>query len=107
MRGIVEEVSDDRSLSQGERKRRQIENAPHVSHGAKLVKLADKICNLRDIYRSPPKGWSRERCERYYRWAREVIAGLRGTNKGLEDLFDRIYDDFLLGGEMIDGEQPC
>ena len=46
---IVLEVTDDKALPKAERKRLQIEHAAHISRRAKLVKLADKICNLRDI----------------------------------------------------------
>ena len=44
---IVLEVTDNKLLEKSERKLKQIEHAPHISHEAKLVKLADKICNLR------------------------------------------------------------
>jgi len=49
---IVLEVTDDKSLPKVERKRLQVEHARHASHEARLVKLADKICNLRDILAS-------------------------------------------------------
>src|SRR5205814_343912 len=57
---IVAEVTDDQDLPKHERKRLQIEHAPHLSDGAKLVKLADKICNLRDVAerRGVPAGGS-------------------------------------------------
>ena len=60
---IVLEVTDDKSLEKHVRKRLQIEHAPHLSDEAKLVKLADKICNLRDVLASPPAGWPPE-CKR-------------------------------------------
>ncbi len=41
------EVSDDKSLPKTERKRLQIEHAAECSNRAKLVKLADKLYNLR------------------------------------------------------------
>ena len=43
---IVLEVTDDKPLPKSERKLAQIEHAKHASKRAKLVKLADKICNL-------------------------------------------------------------
>lgn len=52
---IVMEVTDDKSLPKEERKRLQVEHAATISRRAKLVKLADKICNLRDIARHPPR----------------------------------------------------
>lgn len=57
IRDIVAEVSDDKSLPKQERKRLQIEHAKRTSHKAKLVKLADKLYNLRDLERSLPTGW--------------------------------------------------
>ena len=41
-----------------ERKRLQIEHAAHCSQAAKLVKLADKLYNLRDLNRCTPQGSS-------------------------------------------------
>ena len=89
--GLVLEVTDDKSLPKAERKRLQIEHAPHLSPGAKLIKLADKICNLRDVRRAPPAGWSLERRRDYFDWARSVIDGLRGADSRLEAIFDAEY----------------
>lgn len=88
---IVQEVTDDTSLRKAERKQRQIDHAPHISHEAKLVKLADKICNLRDILACPPAGWPRQRKQEYFDWAKNVIDGLRGTDTQLEAIFDTLY----------------
>jgi guanosine-3',5'-bis(diphosphate) 3'-pyrophosphohydrolase len=89
--GIVLEVTDDKALSRSERKRLQVEHAPSISRRAKLVKLADKICNLRDIATSPPPDWSLTRRQEYYDWAKAVIDGLRGVHPGLESIFDEAY----------------
>ena len=70
---VIEEVSDDKSLPSEERKRLQIAHAPHASREAKLVKLADKLYNLRDLERSRPVGWSTERANNYFNWAAKVI----------------------------------
>ena len=88
---IVREVSDDKSLSKEERKRLQIEHASHCSPQAKLVKLADKLYNLRDLERTSPVGWSQERVDQYFVWASQVVKGLRGTNAKLEKLLDEIF----------------
>lgn len=58
VRRLVEEVTDDKTLPKLERKRLQVEHAPHSSPGAKLVKLADKLYNLRDLNRCTPEGRS-------------------------------------------------
>ena len=81
---IVLEVTDDKALPKAERKRLQIEHAAHISRRAKLVKLADKICNLRDIAASPPADWSIQRKQEYFDWAKTVVDGLRGVHPGLE-----------------------
>ncbi len=89
--GIVAEVTDDKGLPKAERKRLQVEHAPHLSPQAKLVKLADKICNLRDVVDSPPAHWPLERRRGYFEWAKSVIDGLRGVHPGLERIFDEAY----------------
>ncbi len=89
---IVMEVTDDKSLPREVRKQKQIENAPRSSHEAKLVKLADKICNLRDMLDAPPAGWPVARRVEYVDWAAQVIAGARGTNTKLEKIFDALVE---------------
>lgn len=89
--GVVMEVTDDKSLDKARRKELQIEHAPHLSYSARLVKLADKISNLRDILASPPADWPLERKQAYFDWAAKVVAGLRGTHPALESVFDAVY----------------
>ena len=87
---VVMEVTDDKSLDKATRKQNQVDHAPHISSEAKLVKLADKICNLRDILASPPAGWSPQRKQDYFDWASKVVGGVRGVNPRLEAAFDAI-----------------
>ncbi|XP_066270772.1 guanosine-3',5'-bis(diphosphate) 3'-pyrophosphohydrolase MESH1-like [Branchiostoma lanceolatum] len=91
VRGIVAEVTDDKTLPKMERKRLQVVNAPKKSHKAKLVKLADKLYNLRDLERATPEGWTAERVTEYFRWAAQVVEGLRGTNQVLENKLDELF----------------
>jgi GTP diphosphokinase / guanosine-3',5'-bis(diphosphate) 3'-diphosphatase len=88
---IVLEVTDDKTLSKAARKRLQIEHAGLISRRAKLVKLADKICNLRDIASSPPADWSVDRKREYFDWAKAVVDSLRGVHPSLEHVFDEAY----------------
>jgi guanosine-3',5'-bis(diphosphate) 3'-pyrophosphohydrolase len=88
--GLVRELSDDKSLPQGERKRLQIAHAAAASVGARQIKLADKICNVRDITDTPPADWSAERRLAYLDWAAEVVNACRGVNPGLEAAFDAV-----------------
>ncbi len=88
---IVAEVTDDKSLSKAERKRLQVEHAATISAEAKLVKLADKICNLRDVAQRPPSGWDLARRREYFDWAKSVVDRLRGAHVRLEAAFDAAY----------------
>lgn len=75
-----------------ERKRLQIENVKSSSPHAKLVKLADKLYNLRDLDQTIPVGWTPERAREYFEWAEKVVAGLRGTNQPMEDALDKLFE---------------
>ena len=88
---VVLEVTDDKSLPKAERKQLQIVHAPDLSRAAKLVKLADKIANLRDVADHPPAEWPLERRREYFDWAKRVVEGLRGTHARLEAAFDAAY----------------
>ena len=88
---VVLEVTDDKSLPKKERKRLQVEHASSISHSAKLVKLADKICNLRDMANSPPHDWPLSRRVEYFDWCKSVVDRMRGVHPGLEALFDEAY----------------
>ena len=85
--GYVAEVSDDKDLAKAERKRQQVLKAPGKSVGAKLIKIGDKTSNVGDLADDPPP-WPAARLAEYVRWAREVVAGMRGVNPALEAHFD-------------------
>lgn len=87
---VVMEVTDDKRLPKAERKQKQIEMAPFKSQRAKILKLADKISNLRAIADSPPADWSLERRLDYIQWARKVAAGLQGASQKLATQFDEV-----------------
>ena len=89
--GIVMDVTDDKSLEKADRKAQQVEHAAHICDAAKLVKLADKISNLRDVAIDPPAGWELERRQEYFDWAKQVIDRLRGVHSSLEAIFDQVY----------------
>ena len=105
VRRLVEEVSDDKTLPKANRKLQQIEHAAHLSHNAKLIKLADKICNVRDVVHNPPTAWSLERRREYLTWTGKVMAGCRGTNPALEDYLDALIRDPKLTPSANDGER--
>lgn len=88
IRDMVAEVTDDKSLPKAERKKRQVEHTTRMSDRAKLIKIADKICNVRDVAHSPPEEWDMQRRIDYLKWAGQVVDGCRGTNQHLERYFD-------------------
>lgn len=88
---IVLEVTDTQWIKKELRKRLQVAKARHSSEAARLVKLADKICNVRDLGTRAPDGWSLERKRQYFDWAKEVVDRLRGTHVELERRFDEVY----------------
>jgi len=96
--GLVLECTDDKSLTYMDRKRLQIETTPHKSTKAKLVKLADKTCNIHDLNQSPPRWWPKIQKREYLLWSQKVVAGLRGTNKDIEALYD---EEFATGKRIL------
>jgi len=95
---LVAEVTDDKSLPKAERKRLQVVNAPKKSTRAQMIKLADKISNLRAILTSPPTDWSWERRKEYFEWAKQVVDGLAAPNPALKAEFERTYQRFGIDG---------
>jgi guanosine-3',5'-bis(diphosphate) 3'-pyrophosphohydrolase len=80
---LVQEVTDDKTLSYDERKIAQIKNASHKSTGAALIKLCDKISNTSDLHDNPPSDWTNDRKLNYYRHAKQVITNLPWCNDNL------------------------
>ncbi|KAL7753624.1 hypothetical protein RI367_000555 [Sorochytrium milnesiophthora] len=89
--GIVLECTDDKTIRWEDRKQRQIDSAPHKSIEARQLKLADKLYNLRDLCRQVPVGWTSQRVQGYFVWAKKVTDGCRGANEALERQLDELY----------------
>lgn len=90
VRTVVMQVTDDKSLPKWERKERQVATAPTLSHRAKLVRIADKITNVRDVLHAPPADWSVEWRLSYVDWTERVVDGCRGCHPELEAHFDEV-----------------
>jgi len=73
IKSILMDINDDKTLPKAERKRQQIEHATHASNKAKLVKLTNKISNLRDVANKSPPSLSLKRRQEYFDWAKDVI----------------------------------
>ena len=87
---LVSEVTDDKSLPKQARKELQVKHAGAASDQAKQLKVADKICNIRDIVGNPPADWSRQRKVDYLEWADRVVGKCRGRNEKLDAIYDEV-----------------
>jgi guanosine-3',5'-bis(diphosphate) 3'-pyrophosphohydrolase len=85
---LVVECTDDMNLPKAERRRLQVVNASHKSPGAKLIKIADKISNVRARILPDPSPEERDDLADYTNWAEQVVAGCRGGNVLLDKTFD-------------------
>lgn len=99
VRDLVAEVTGDKSLPSAERKKLEVEHAAHISDRAKLIKIADKTCNIRDVTHTPPEDWDMQRRREYLAWAGHIVDSCRGSNPNLERYFD---ETVARGAEALD-----
>ncbi len=92
IRALVEEVTDDTRLRSKKRKRLQVEHAADLSADAVLIKLGDKIANVKDMIKAPPVGWDSTRRREYLDWAESVIANCPKVNAKLESQFNQVLE---------------
>jgi (p)ppGpp synthase/HD superfamily hydrolase len=93
VRLLVQEVTDDKSLPKSERKRLQVEHAAHISRSAQLIKIADKMSNVRDVKNHPPADWSIQRRREYLDFSDRVVEGCRGASAPLGKHYDEVVRD--------------
>jgi hypothetical protein len=84
----VEELTNDPNLSTEQNKQRQIDHACMLSLNAQLVKLADRLYNVRDL-RNLPSNWGKEKVRSYLMWGEKLLKALKGTNQPLEELLGK------------------
>jgi len=101
---IVAEVTDNKSLPKVERKRLQVSRMAQKSRSAQLIKMADKLDNITDMRRSPPKDWSTARIEGYVAWALAVTRQSRRLNDFLWGGLEVIFKQFGLDVDMSEAE---
>jgi guanosine-3',5'-bis(diphosphate) 3'-pyrophosphohydrolase len=87
---LVQELTDDPALDGADRKAEQARKAANLTPNAKLIKLADKICNLMDVIANPPTNWDQAKKDRYFEFAKEVYKSLQGNNARLDAIFELI-----------------
>lgn len=101
---IVFEVSDNMSLPKSERKRLQIEKASGLSNRAKMIKIADKICNIQDMLNTRYH-WTIRQKLKYISWSEKVVEQCKGLNENLDEQFDiilKIASDSIGWDKTID-----
>lgn len=93
VRRLVAELTDDMSLPDEERRRRQVAEVAGKSAEARLLKLCDKISKVREMAADPPADWPPRQVEAYVLWCLAVVdAGCRGLDAALEGEFDRAVE---------------
>lgn len=84
---LVEELTNDHGS--GDKHAWQL--AHELSRGASIIKIADKLHNMRDVSSNPPPGWSTEKkLKKLGQW-REVVAKLAPAHPVLAATFEREY----------------
>jgi guanosine-3',5'-bis(diphosphate) 3'-pyrophosphohydrolase len=102
IRDLVQELTDDKRLPKPERKAWQVAGAPHLSARAQLIRIADKIANVRDVTHHPPAHWDLARRQAYLDWTEQVVAGCRGVNPRLDTTYEHVLRD---GRALLDSPQ--
>lgn len=98
---IVRELSDDKSLSKHDRKETQVRRAPYFSEAAARIKLADKVCNCRDILNSATApNWKTETKLGYLESASRVVLALPDFD-GLPELAIEFADMVRAGAVAL------
>lgn len=97
----VLEVSDDKSLPKGLRKKKQVEKLKTASYGAKMIKMADKYSNLSDLIEDPPKGWTNFDIQNYFVWSREVVLDHLYLSEHFTIIFSKLFSEKLNDGSSV------
>ncbi|KAI6203563.1 hypothetical protein M3Y94_00571700 [Aphelenchoides besseyi] len=95
VRSIVAELTEDKTLPREQRKKIAVDKADQLSSKARVIQLADKLYNLRDLERAIPIGWSKGHVREYVDWSRELVQKIRNTNEAIEAELDDTINRFL------------
>ncbi|MCP9259795.1 Guanosine-3',5'-bis(diphosphate) 3'-pyrophosphohydrolase MESH1 [Dirofilaria immitis] len=78
-----------------ERSRELLVEGKHVIEKAKLVQLADKLYNIRDIERCIPFGWTKQNVTEYVLFAKNLLSSIRGIHGPLENALDDAINKYI------------
>jgi len=87
---VVMEVTDHSTENDTDKFRQQLQRVDSLSKKARVIKLADKISNVKLLLSFPPEGWDLEKRSLYINWADRIIHALRGTNEKLKAYYDEL-----------------
>jgi hypothetical protein len=96
---LVRENTDDMMLPKPERKAQRLAKARTKTVGAKLIKLADLISNVRAVDAAPPAGWTRGRRLAYLHDCRDMLDRMAGCHAALEGELRQTLCDAMAGLE--------
>lgn len=94
-------------MRKDERKRAQLEHAQGMSDGAKLIKLADKLHNCSSLLDDPPPHWRVQQVQGYMILSKAFVDKIHGTNKGLEEQLDIVFNSEWSYADKPDVKYPC
>ncbi len=80
----VLELTNDPNLHGFDLNQSQLDKAAGLSLDGRLIKLADRISNLRSCFANPPSSWSKERISEYFSWSEKLLRELYGSHDHLE-----------------------
>ena len=83
-------------------KRLQLERAGSLEMDAKGIRIADKICNARDVGFAPATGWSIDRRREYLDWTEQVVSRCKGALPALDDRYAAVLEE---ARAQLDAEQ--
>lgn len=88
----VKLLTDPPGMPYAQIKERETQMMRDGSYGPdeRLVKIADQLCNMRDLVRHPP-GWPLEEVRTYIVQMKTLVDAGRGTSPMLESAFDEAY----------------
>jgi guanosine-3',5'-bis(diphosphate) 3'-pyrophosphohydrolase len=87
---LVMEVTDHSSGNDSDKFSQQLQRVETLSKKARLIKLADKISNVKSLLSFPPEGWDLEKRSLYINWADKISHALSGTNEKLEAYYNEL-----------------
>ena len=87
---LVMEVTDHSGGNDTEKFQQQLQRVESLSSSARVIKLADKIANVKSLLSFPPEGWDLQKRSLYINWADRIITALKGTNQKLESYYDEL-----------------